>query len=228
MVAIVTSVAALTVMAILGRFGLGARQRIAVARAVAFVAAFAMLSSLVSWGLSLIFTGLLVRELPLGGSAAGTGINTPAGFALGNATGDGNTWTNWLVWAFGGKLVDPQARVVLREFLQGLRGEGRTLIFTTHNMDEAERLCRSLVADYPDDVEAWLQLGEGLAHGNPLRGRSSVEARPAFEEVLARDPDNSEALIHLARIASIQGKQPEADTLLRRRRLGRFLDEGVA
>jgi len=31
--------------------------------AVAFVAAFAMLSSLVSWGLSLIFTGLLVREV---------------------------------------------------------------------------------------------------------------------------------------------------------------------
>src|SRR5438270_9705222 len=31
--------------------------------AVAFVAAFAMLSSLVSWGLSLVFTGLLVREI---------------------------------------------------------------------------------------------------------------------------------------------------------------------
>ncbi|HEY2093289.1 MAG TPA: TIGR00366 family protein [Thermoanaerobaculia bacterium] len=31
--------------------------------AVAFVAAFAMLSSLISWGLSLIFTGLLVREI---------------------------------------------------------------------------------------------------------------------------------------------------------------------
>src|SRR5213592_2889185 len=31
--------------------------------AVAFVAAFAMLSSLLSWGLSLVFTGLLVREI---------------------------------------------------------------------------------------------------------------------------------------------------------------------
>src|SRR5215213_5256739 len=31
--------------------------------AVAFVAAFAMLSSLISWGLSRIFTGLLVREI---------------------------------------------------------------------------------------------------------------------------------------------------------------------
>jgi serine/threonine-protein kinase len=82
--------------------------------------------------------------------------------------------------------------------------------------DEAERLSRSLVADYPDDVEAWLQLGEGLAHGNPLRGRSSVEARPAFEQVLARDPENGEALIHLARIAWLEGRRAEVDTLLHR------------
>src|SRR4029453_15755619 len=31
--------------------------------------------------------------------------NTPAGMALGNATGDGNTWCQWLFWAFGGKIV---------------------------------------------------------------------------------------------------------------------------
>ena len=33
---------------------------------------------------------------------------TPGGFALGNATGDGNTWCHWLVWALGGKLVDAE------------------------------------------------------------------------------------------------------------------------
>ncbi|MEO8186179.1 MAG: extracellular solute-binding protein [Burkholderiaceae bacterium] len=38
---------------------------------------------------------------------------TPPGFALGNATGDGNTWCNWLVWAFGGKLVDANNKVVI-------------------------------------------------------------------------------------------------------------------
>src|SRR5512137_276555 len=38
---------------------------------------------------------------------------TPAGFALGNATGDGNTWCQWLVWAFGGKLVDKDNKVVI-------------------------------------------------------------------------------------------------------------------
>jgi multiple sugar transport system substrate-binding protein len=38
---------------------------------------------------------------------------TPPGFALGNATGDGNTWCQWLVWAHGGKLVDANNRVVI-------------------------------------------------------------------------------------------------------------------
>ncbi|MGH8819783.1 MAG: ABC transporter substrate-binding protein, partial [Rhodoferax sp.] len=37
---------------------------------------------------------------------------TPGGMALGNATGDG-LWCNWLVWAFGGKLVDKNNKVVI-------------------------------------------------------------------------------------------------------------------
>ncbi|MDQ6684060.1 MAG: ABC transporter substrate-binding protein [Pseudomonadota bacterium] len=36
----------------------------------------------------------------------------PGGMALGNATGDG-LWCNWLVWAFGGKLVDASGKVVI-------------------------------------------------------------------------------------------------------------------
>jgi len=40
------------------------------------------------------------------------GKGTPGGFALGNATGDG-LWCNWLVWAFGGKLVDQNNKVVI-------------------------------------------------------------------------------------------------------------------
>jgi hypothetical protein len=65
-------------------------------------------------------------------------------------------------------------------------------------------------------VEAWLLLGEVLVQGNPLRGRSSVEARPAFQQVLARDSANGEALIHLARIAYLEGKRQEVDTLVAR------------
>ena len=39
--------------------------------------------------------------------------NTPAGMALGNATGDANTWCQWIVWAHGGKLVDQNNKVVI-------------------------------------------------------------------------------------------------------------------
>jgi len=37
----------------------------------------------------------------------------PAGFALGNATGDANTWCHWVVWAHGGKMVDEKGTVVI-------------------------------------------------------------------------------------------------------------------
>ena len=33
--------------------------------------------------------------------------NKPTGFALGNAVGDGNGFANWVIWSFGGFLVNP-------------------------------------------------------------------------------------------------------------------------
>lgn len=37
----------------------------------------------------------------------------PIGLALGHAVGDANTWTHWLLWAFGAKEVDDSGKVVL-------------------------------------------------------------------------------------------------------------------
>jgi multiple sugar transport system substrate-binding protein len=37
----------------------------------------------------------------------------PGGMALGHATGDGNTWVYWCLWAFGGQLVDKNDKVIL-------------------------------------------------------------------------------------------------------------------
>ncbi|UYN92503.1 MAG: ATP-binding cassette domain-containing protein [Anaerolineales bacterium] len=37
--------------------------------------------------------------------------------------------------------LDPEASRVVRDFIEQLRGEGRTIIVTTHNLDEADRLC---------------------------------------------------------------------------------------
>lgn len=82
--------------------------------------------------------------------------------------------------------------------------------------DDAERLYRQVVDDHPDDVEAHLQLGQLLFQTNPLRGRSAAESRSAFERVLALDPKNEEALVHLARIAAIEGRREAMDMLVRR------------
>ena len=38
---------------------------------------------------------------------------TPAGMALGHATGDANIWCHWLIWAHGAKLVDENDRVAI-------------------------------------------------------------------------------------------------------------------
>jgi len=37
--------------------------------------------------------------------------------------------------------LDPEAARLVREFIEGLKGEGRTIILNTHNLDEADRLC---------------------------------------------------------------------------------------
>jgi len=37
--------------------------------------------------------------------------------------------------------LDPQASRLVREFIEELKGEGRTIILTTHNLEEADRLC---------------------------------------------------------------------------------------
>jgi len=46
-------------------------------------------------------------------SAALKQIGHPGGMALGHATGDANAWTHWLVWAFGGMLVDENGKVAI-------------------------------------------------------------------------------------------------------------------
>ncbi len=54
--------------------------------------------------------------------------------------------------------LDPQSRRQLWEILRNLRGQGRTVLLTTHYMDEAERLC---------DRVAIIDHGQVIALGTP-------------------------------------------------------------
>ena len=107
----------------------------------------------------------------------------------------------------GGRL-SPLARSMLAGFQAYVTTQG----------DTAEHLFAQIVAAHPDNVEAQYMLGESRFHYNSGRGRPLAEAREAFEQVLALDPDHPHALIHLARIAAAEGHHEELDSLV-----GRFL-----
>ena len=69
--------------------------------------------------------------------------------------------------------LDPQARHLMWERLQRLLGEGKSILLTTHFMDEAERLCqRLLVMDH----------GRKIAEGRP-RALIAEHLEPEVVEV---------------------------------------------
>ena len=81
---------------------------------------------------------------------------------------------------------------------------------------QAESLYQAIVANFPDDVEAWFLLGDLQVHSNPLRGRSITEARHAFERAAELEPEHVTTLVHLTRIACLEGKDTVRDQLIER------------
>jgi len=71
------------------------------------------------------------------------------------------------------------------------------------NSAEAERIYRTILHQYPDEVEALVQLGEILFHENPRVGRQMTEAVEPFQRAADLEPNNLIAQIHLARIYAI-------------------------
>jgi serine/threonine-protein kinase len=94
--------------------------------------------------------------------------------------------------------------LLLKAFVAARRGDA----------EEAERLYRGIVAAYPEDIEAWFQLGEVLFHYGPLRGRSIAASKSAWERVLELEPGDVNARVHLARIAAQAGELEELDEVV--------------
>jgi len=112
--------------------------------------------------------------------------------------------------------VDPQSRNKIFESIEDLHRQGRTIIYTTHYMEEAERLCdriaivdagkllalgtlHELLATHggppmlmvkTDGAEQRLQSADPLAELNRIASRSTIEAfqmeRPTLEQVFLR------------------------------------------
>jgi len=75
----------------------------------------------------------------------------------------------------------------------------------------AEQRYGAVVAEHPDNVEAWYLLGDVLFHGNSCRGRSPAEARTALQRALSLDGTHVGALGKLARIAAMEGQDAALD-----------------
>jgi serine/threonine-protein kinase len=81
---------------------------------------------------------------------------------------------------------------------------------------EAEQQFRAIIQSWPDDAEAWYQLGELLFHGSPLQGESAARAQEPFSRALFLDPGDLGAIYHLVRIAAGTGNQRALDSLAAR------------
>jgi ABC-2 type transport system ATP-binding protein len=101
---------------------------------------------------------------------------------------------------------DPEARRRAWETIRSLRGLGKTILLTTHYLDEAERLC---------DRVAVLREGEIVAIGRPgeLSGAvppTEIRFRRDGEEVVLRTEEPTRLLHELTGEAVREGRELEA------------------
>ena len=73
--------------------------------------------------------------------------------------------------------LDPQARLEIRDLIQELRAEKRTILMTTHYIEEAERLC---------DRVAIIDSGQIIAIGSPRELQDRSADQSAIEITLAQ------------------------------------------
>ena len=79
--------------------------------------------------------------------------------------------------------LDPQARRNLWDLLSGLNDSGRTVVLTTHYMDEAEVLCdRVAIMDHGRILAARLARRRWSAASTPRRGSRSRRASSTLED----------------------------------------------
>src|SRR4051794_33393435 len=73
--------------------------------------------------------------------------------------------------------LDPQVRLEIRDLLEELRAENRTILLTTHYIEEAERLC---------DRVAIIDAGEIIAIGSPRELQEKSANQSSIEVTLAQ------------------------------------------
>ena len=113
--------------------------------------------------------------------------------------------------------VDPQSRNLIFDNIRALRSQGRTIVYTTHYMEEAERLCdRVAIVDGGRLLALGTVAELTLAHGarpvlvaevagkerripahDPLAALNALAARERVESFRVERPDLEQVFLHL-------------------------------
>jgi ABC-2 type transport system ATP-binding protein len=96
--------------------------------------------------------------------------------------------------------LDPQSRLQLQDVIRGLRAQNRTILLTTHYMEEAEKLC---------DRVAIIDQGKVIALGSPRDLISRLGGQHVVEFALAGDLDGI-AADQFAQLESVLAARADA------------------
>ena len=81
--------------------------------------------------------------------------------------------------------VDPQARAYIFDVVERLAGQGRAILYTTHYMEEAQRLCRRTAIIDHGKILAMGTLSE-LVQGINAKRELIIESQGLSEEIVAK------------------------------------------
>ena len=97
--------------------------------------------------------------------------------------------------------LDPQSRIAMWEAVRGLRGEGITVVMTTHYMEEADELC---------DRVAIIDHGKILVQDTPAALKGSVGAQKVYELDLREESEVGVLMEQLRQLPGVSGVEPTA------------------
>src|SRR3989441_3450507 len=100
--------------------------------------------------------------------------------------------------------LDPQASRDLRDRVRELRAQGRTVLLTTHYMEEADQLC---------DRVAIIDHGRIVALDTPAALKRTIRAEEVVHLELGIDGDDRTVLEHLGRMATVARSERTNGTL---------------
>ncbi len=111
--------------------------------------------------------------------------------------------------------LDPEAAKTVRDFIETLRGQGRTIFLCTHNLDEAERLCdrigvfkqRLIAVDTPDALRRQLFGRQTVVHLAPHADSGALQR---WASVVAGLPN----VQHVESLPASADDQERADRLV--------------